>query len=92
MTEGFRGWLSGWEDFRVEVEEYRELDEERALLLSCFSGRGKSSGLDIRHMRAMGAGLFTVRDGKVTRYVLYWDRERAFADLGLDPKAVAPGS
>jgi hypothetical protein len=29
MSEGWRDWLSAWEDFRVEADEYRALDAER---------------------------------------------------------------
>jgi ketosteroid isomerase-like protein len=46
-------------------------------------GRGKTSGLELGQMQTKNAALFHVRDGKVTRFVAYWDRERALADLGL---------
>ena len=62
------------------MDEYRELDSERVLALDHFSGRGKTSGLEIGQIRTKAAALFHLRDGKVTRLVLYWDRERAFAD------------
>jgi hypothetical protein len=29
MAAGWRTWVSAWEEFRVEAEEYRELDGER---------------------------------------------------------------
>ena len=83
LAEGWRDFLSAWEDFRVEAEEYRELDGERVLVLVHLSGRGKTSGLELGQMQAKGASLFHIRDGKVTRLVAYWDRERALADLGL---------
>jgi ketosteroid isomerase-like protein len=83
MAEGFRTILGPWEDYRTEVDEYRALDGERVLVLLQLAGRGKRSGAQLSQMRAEPANLFHVRDGKVTRLVLYWHRERAFADLGL---------
>jgi ketosteroid isomerase-like protein len=83
MAKAWRSRLGAWEDFRVEAEEFRELDGERVLVLYHLSGRGKTSGLEIGQVGAKGADLLHVRDGKVTRLVPYWDRERAFADLGL---------
>jgi ketosteroid isomerase-like protein len=85
MTEGWRDFLRAWEHFRGEADEYRELDRERVLVLVRFVGRGKTSRLQLEQMRAKGAHLFHVREGKVTRLVFYLDGERALADLGLAP-------
>jgi ketosteroid isomerase-like protein len=63
MVEGFRDFLSAWEEYGIEAEAYRELDDERVLALAHFSGRGKTSGLDVGQMRAKGACLFHLRDG-----------------------------
>jgi len=46
----------------------------------------------MEQMRAKGALLFHVRDGKVTRLVLYFDRERTLADLGLTSDANSLGT
>jgi ketosteroid isomerase-like protein len=87
MAEAVRELLSAWEQHRVEAEEYRELDGERVLVLFEFSGRGKTSGLEVGPMRAKGAHIFHVRDGQVTRIVVYLDGERALADLGPAPES-----
>jgi ketosteroid isomerase-like protein len=92
MVEGWREFLSAWEDWRTEPEEYRELDDERVLVLYHLSGRGKASGVEVGQIRAKGAHLLHVRGGKVTRSVIYFDRERALADLGLAREAGQPGS
>jgi ketosteroid isomerase-like protein len=86
MAEANRDWLSAWEDVRQEADEYRELDDERVLVLYHYSARGKKSGLELGHIRSEGTALFHIRAGKVIRIVHYFDRERALGDLGLAPK------
>jgi ketosteroid isomerase-like protein len=90
MAQAVRDFLSAWEEWRFEVEEYRDLDDERVLVLDHYQGRGKRSGVEVRDTQAKGAHVFHIRGGKVTRHVHYFDRERALADLGLSPEAGSP--
>lgn len=83
MTEGVRTWLSPWDELRQEPVEYREIDDERVLEVHAYSGRAKKSGLKLDQLRARAACVFYIGDGKVTKLVLYWDRESAIADLSL---------
>ena len=83
MAEGYRGVLSAWDEVRVEADEYRAIDEERMLVLDHRSGRGRASGLEVEQMGSRAATLFQIRDGKVVKLILYWDRHHALADLGL---------
>jgi hypothetical protein len=82
MAESWRDVLSAWEGVRTAVDEYRELDDERVLVLLNWSGRGRTSGFDLAQVGWKGANLFHLRNGRVTRLVVYWERERALADLG----------
>jgi hypothetical protein len=64
MAEGFRHWLSAWEGLRFYADEYRELDNERVLVLAHVSGRGKTSGLDLSEIRAEGAAFSTSAEAR----------------------------
>jgi ketosteroid isomerase-like protein len=82
--EGWRGRLSAWEEHRTEVEEYRAVDDERVLVLIHVVGRGKTSGVDLGPTQAKAANVFYIRDGQVTKLIVYFERDSAFADLGLE--------
>jgi ketosteroid isomerase-like protein len=87
MAEGMRDRLRNFERWRTAADEYRELDDERVLVLVRSSGRGKTSGVEVAQIQSEGANLFHLRNGRVTRLVVYWERERALADLGIAPEA-----
>jgi ketosteroid isomerase-like protein len=87
MAEAWREWLSAWDGFRAEADDYKVLDDERVLVLNSFGGRGKTSGVGVGPLMTKGASVFHIRNAKVTRLVLYWDRTRALADLDLVPEA-----
>ena len=86
MSESMRDALNAWKEYRVEADEFRELDAERVLVVFRAYGRGKISGLDLRDAVAVVAGVnvFRVRSGRVTSIDVYYERDRAFEDLGLE--------
>jgi ketosteroid isomerase-like protein len=82
LAEGWRGWLGAWEELRVQVEEYRELDEERVRdspLDGAWQDERNGLGADEGEV----SGLLHVRNGRVTRFVTYFDHKNALDDLGL---------
>jgi ketosteroid isomerase-like protein len=65
----FRDWLDAWED--VEV-----------LAVTLHRARGRGSGVPVELRFAQ---LWTVRDGRRVRMVLFADVEKGFAAAGLRP-------
>ena len=84
MGRKWRDFLTAWDDYHVAADEYRELDGERVLVGLTARGRGKASGVDIGATGGRrSASVFHLRRGKVTRLVSYFDRNRAFDDVGI---------
>ena len=75
----WREWLRSWEAYRAQVDEYRQLDDERVLVFGRMAGLGRRTGADVE---AAFANVVHLRDGKVVKLVMYPNRESALADLG----------
>jgi ketosteroid isomerase-like protein len=84
IAEGWRDFLGVWTEFRAEADEYRELDDEQILVLTRWGGRGRTSSVDLDQVSTKAAVAFQFLDGKVTRLLAYFDRDRALADFGLE--------
>lgn len=83
LEANWREFQGAWEDYGMNAEAYRQLDDERILVMVRLSGRGKASGLEVAQTGTRAATIFHVRGGKVRKLVVYWDGDRALADLGL---------
>ena len=88
MKDLFRGWLGSFAEFGISVEDVIDLDRGRVLALTSVRGQGKTSGVDLARTGSKTAHLFELRDGRVRRLVVYFQRERALAELGLGPQGV----
>ena len=73
-------YLDALSDLRIEAESIIDVDDDHVLVLSRHTARGKLSSVPIDH--ELG-DLFTLRAGKVVRYVSYWDRAVALQAAGL---------
>jgi ketosteroid isomerase-like protein len=79
-----RRYVGTFEDYRIVLEEIRSLGDNRVQVRFSESGRGKGSGVETG-VRA--TGVWTVRDGRATRF-------RAELDSGNEPldRAAKPGA
>ena len=85
-----RAWLSEWEFWRAEAEEFLEI-EDYVVVLATYHGRGRGSGVEIRQE---GAHVFKLRDGKVVRLEIFASRDKALASVkaALPADESAPAS
>ena len=75
-----REWLSPWEDWRCEAEEFIA-SGDFVVVLTRYTGRGKGSRVEVD---TRGAHLWTLRDGRVIRLEVFSSRERALAAAGIE--------
>jgi ketosteroid isomerase-like protein len=74
-------WLSAWEDWRIEILTVREI-ADLVFAGARQSGRGKGSGAP---MDSEVVFVFTVGEGKVTRWQMFRSEQEAFAAMGVSP-------
>jgi ketosteroid isomerase-like protein len=66
-------------DFRSEVLELIEIDDDRVLAIVNFKGSAASSGMEIEQVFGQ---IYTLRDGKVAAMHSYSNKEQALAAAG----------
>jgi ketosteroid isomerase-like protein len=72
-------WLEAWETFTLDVLEVEAVDDRHVVAVVRQHGRGRLSGLDLT-MEAVH--LYEIdEEGKVVRFQLHDDRERALANI-----------
>jgi ketosteroid isomerase-like protein len=81
LRQRIRDFLDKWKEWRMEAETVRELEDGRVLVLTRITGQGSTAGAQIGQTRAT---LLTFEDGKVVRYLTYWNRGHGLADFGLE--------
>jgi ketosteroid isomerase-like protein len=75
-----REFLGPWEHWRCSAERYIE-SGDLVIVFCHYSGRGKGSGVLIERN---GAHVWTMRDGKAQKLVVYPSREAALEATGVE--------
>jgi len=76
----FRSWHEAWEDLVDHLDEVVDAGD-RILSVVTMRARGRASGAEVTSRRYFG--VWTIRDGKVTRVVWFSTRAEALEAAGL---------
>jgi len=83
--DGIRKWADNvdatWEDYQLELVDFRDAGDEQAVAVFRWTGRAKSSGVPLDTLTGQ---VLTWRDGKGSRNVVYSHPREAFEAVGLE--------
>ena len=79
LAAAWRDFLGAWDDFRIEAEDVVPVAGGVYVLLIRLHGRGKGSGVI---MAEDVANLVRMRDGRIARLEMFWDRQAALRAAG----------
>jgi len=79
VIQFFREWIEPWDDFHLDWE-LQETDTQLALAIIHMRGVGRESGVPAEMTFAQ---LWTYRDGRFVRMVMYYDLDEARRAAGL---------
>jgi len=74
-------WLSGFEEWRMEIEEIRDVRPGKVLVSARQHGRGRGSSAEVV---ARIFHLWTVRDGRALRMQMFLNEPDALAAAEID--------
>jgi ketosteroid isomerase-like protein len=80
----FRDWIEPWDELHVDWE-LLPADPDTVLAILTMNGRGRGSGAPVE-MRV--GQLWTFREGRAVRMVMYYDVDEARREAGLAPKSL----
>jgi ketosteroid isomerase-like protein len=81
LLAAWREWLSPWETYWTEVEEFIDAGEDRVVVLVRDHGRLRGSDSEIENR---GGSVWTLRNGKIARIDFHIDRGGALKAVGLE--------
>jgi ketosteroid isomerase-like protein len=75
MVEGWRDWLTPYESYRVETEDFLDAGDDVVVLVR-VRAKTRRDGVVIEHSPA---SVWTIQDGKVVRIRFFLERDAALA-------------
>jgi ketosteroid isomerase-like protein len=79
FAEAVERTLEGWESWHMEPEQFTPVGDQVAVVLR-YRARGRGSGIEVEGRES---ALWTVRDGKVSRYAWFHQPAEALEAAGL---------
>ena len=78
FVAGWREWLSPWESYRIDADEFIDAGDQ-VVVLARVQARTRRGGVEMEH--APGA-VWTIENGRVRRVEFYLERSRALEVAG----------